>query len=83
MKLIVNSKEDSLETHKENDIVKGYLFYKLNGDLIGFYGKDSETFPKSNYEFVVNINGESIAIDKFNNLYQLDDGTYIIGHHFK
>lgn len=83
MKLIINSKEDTWETHKDNDIVIGYIFYKLSGEVDKFYNKDSKHFPKSNYEFVVRLNGESIAIDKFNNLYQLNDGTYIIGRHFK
>lgn len=80
MKLIINSKEDTFETHKDNPLVIGYLLYDLRGNCIGFHGKDSKAFPKCNYEFVVRINDKSISISNCNNLYQLDDGSYIVGY---
>lgn|GEM_PF-2928821 len=79
MKLLINSSEDTFETHKDNNIVAGYIFYKLNGEVIGFYNKDSNVYPKSNYEFVVRINGKNIVLNRSDNLYQLDNGEYFMG----
>lgn len=58
MKLIVNSKEDTYLDHKDTEEVIGYMFYSLNGDVIGYFDKNSEVLPKANYEFVVNVGGK-------------------------
>lgn len=83
MQLLINSNKDTFETHRDNDLVVGYIFYKINGDVIGFYGKDSNVYPKSNYEFVVSINGKSIVLNSLDNLYQLDNGEYFMGRVIK